>query len=188
MSLESGRVWDHEKRKLIYFYGVLDEGIVSEVVGSVLGMLDRLKGNERIKIVMESEGGVLTSGLWLYSFLKMTGKVDTIAGGNVSSAGVIAFLGGKKRFAFEDSTFMLHLGQWNGGGMHFTGERLESQAKNTTLMDHRSMEIVARETTHSVNEIEQIMRERYDWFLTADQALAYKIVHKIVKPKDGLPF
>lgn len=59
-------------------------------------------------LIINSQGGDVYSALAIYDALRYSGKMNTAGTGVVGSAATLVLLGGQKRFASENTRFLIH--------------------------------------------------------------------------------
>ena len=165
------------QKRAIYLWGVVDDKSAREVVTKMMLLEDDKPGDE-IKFYINSPGGVVTSGMVMYDTMKMIkSPVTTICMGLAASMGSILLSGGEKgsRYIYPHGEVMIHQPSL-GGHIRGVSADLEIQAEQT----RRVKEIGARILAENCGKtIEQIMKDfDRDYWMDADQALAYGIVDK----------
>ena len=165
------------EKRAIYLWGVVDDKSAREVTTKMM-LLEDDKPGEEIKFFINSPGGVVTSGMVMYDTMQMIkSPVTTICMGLAASMGSILLSGGEKgkRLIFPHGEVMIHQPSL-GGYIRGVSADLEIQAEQT----RRVKEIGARILAENCGKtIEQIMRDfDRDYWMDADQAIAYGIVDK----------
>lgn len=145
-----------------------------------------LYANE-LRVLIHSEGGVLTIGWALYDLLEAIAahkRVITIGLGRVQSAATLPFLAGTERLATRGCIFTLHEAHTvTVGKVSEHEDTLKMLRKYETLYD----ELVASKTKLSKRTIRE-RRSRREWHFTAEEALKYGFAHRFAEPADLLPF
>lgn len=136
-----------------------------------------------IKLMFFSYGGSLDVNNALIDTIKLsTTPIYGVNVGQACSAGCFIYLACHKRFAFPNATFLIHQGEGNG----FSGTYAQVVA---AVMEYQrkveELERYLRENTEIPNDIlsENITTE---WFLSAEEALDYKVCDKIVTSLDEI--
>jgi ATP-dependent Clp protease protease subunit len=165
------------EKRAIYLWGVVDDKSARETTTKMM-LLEDDKPGEEIKFFINSPGGVVTSGMVIYDTMQMIkSPVTTICMGLAASMGSILLSGGEKgkRMIFPHGEVMIHQPSL-GGYIRGVSADLEIQAEQT----RRVKEIGARILAENCGKtIEQIMRDfDRDYWMDADQAIAYGIVDK----------
>jgi ATP-dependent protease ClpP protease subunit len=90
----------------IVFAGDTDEESLQRIFR---GLAPAVKARARVHLLFQCNGGIAGHGIALYNFFR-TLPIDLVLynSGIISSMGVIAYLGGKKRIVSKHATFMVH--------------------------------------------------------------------------------
>ena len=151
---------------------------IAQVISSQLIALDQIN-HDPIKVIVNSPGGHVEAGDTIYDTMKyIESPVITIGTGWVASIAAAIFLGAEKknRFCLPNTRFLLHQ---PSGGMQGQVSDLEIQAKEILKTKARLNHLISKETGTALDIIEK--HTERDYWLTADEAIKYGIVHKIVK-------
>jgi ATP-dependent Clp protease protease subunit len=131
-----------------------------------------------IIMYINSPGGVVTAGLAIYDAMKYVRcDVQTVCVGQCASMGAVLLTAGTKgkRFILPNSRVMIHQPHGGAGG---TSRDIEIQAKEILKLRQHLNEIIAASTGKPLADVERDTdRDRY---LSAEEALAYGLVDKIV--------
>jgi len=135
-----------------------------------------------INIYLCTYGGVIHDMLAIYDEIKKLSKqyvVNIYCVGKIMSAGTIIMLAVdlEHRFAYPNTTFMYHtLAGWAVGKMKDMEEDVEESKRL-----HKLMWTIYKENTEIPEEkLDEIYKCKKDWYITAQQAKKYKIIHEIV--------
>jgi len=168
------------EKRTIYLWGVVDDKSAKDVVSKLL-VLDADKPGEEIKLFINSPGGVVTSGMVIYDTMKMIkSPVSTICMGLAASMGSILLSAGTKgkRFVYPHGEIMIHQPSL-GGYFQATSADIEIQANQIKKTKELGANILAKNCDKS---FEQIMADfDRDYWMNADEAVAYGIVDGILK-------
>lgn len=130
----------------------------------------------RVHLLLQTVGGYVGDGICLYNlFRKFPRELTVYNTGNISSIGVIAYLGARRRTATRDASFMMHRST-----MHMdlpTADRLQAAVKTLKLDDERTEKILRRHLTMSREQWRQL--DRNDMTLSAGEAVRAGLVHAI---------
>jgi ATP-dependent Clp protease, protease subunit len=138
-----------------------------------------------IRVLVSSPGGHVESGDAIHDVIRfIRAPVTTVGTGWVASAGTHIFLAAPKerRFCLPNTRFMIH--QPAGGlGGHATD--IAIQAKEILKTRERMARVIAKETgqplARILNDIDR------DFWMTAEEAIEYGIVSRIVQTHRELP-
>jgi ATP-dependent Clp protease protease subunit len=171
------------KKRAVYLWGPVDDDSSKDIVNRLL-LLDADKPGEPIHFYINSPGGVVTSGMVVYDVMQMMqSPVYTICMGMAASMGSILLAGGTKgqRMIFPHGEVMIHQPSL-GGYVRGVSADLEIHAKQILKTKQMGARILAEATGQ---DYERVMRDlERDYFMDADEAIAYGIVDKII---DKLP-
>ena len=164
----------------IQLWGPVDDRSAKDIVNKFL-LLEADKSGEEIKFLINSPGGVVTSGMAIYDTMKMLkSPVSTICIGLAASMGSILLSGGAKgrRFIYPHSEVMIHQPSL-GGYIQGVSVDLEIQAKQTKRVKEIGAKILAE---NCGKEIEQIMKDfDRDYWMDAKESVEYGIVDQIME-------
>ncbi|TGN18570.1 ClpP family protease [Leptospira idonii] len=171
-----------EKRKIFLWGPVTDES--SKDLTNKLMYLELMDPGKPITFYINSPGGVVTSGLVVYDTMQMiSSPVHTVCMGMAASMGSILLIGGAKgnRSIWPNGRVMIH--QPSIGG--------QIQAPATDLLIHANDIIKTKEKLNRMladacgKTYDQMVEDTdRDYYMDAEQALAYGIVDKIVNKID----
>ena len=162
----------------VQLWGPVDDRSAKDVINKFL-LLDADKPGEEIKFLINTPGGMVTSGMAIYDVMKMMkSPVSTVCMGLAASMGSILLSGGAKgrRFIYPHGEVMIHQPSL-GGYIQGVSIDLEIQAKQTK----RVKEIAARILAENCGKkFEQVMKDfDRDYWMDAKESLEYGIVDQI---------
>ena len=158
-------------------YPINDE--VANIVTAQLLFLDSTDRTRDINMYINSPGGSVYSGLGVYDTMQyVTPDVATICIGVAASMACVLLAAGTKgkRAALKHSRVMMHQPSGAIGGQ---ASDIEITAKHILATRHRLNGILAKNTGQTLKKIETDVDR--DFFLTAEESLAYGIVDKILQ-------
>ena len=108
--------------------------------------------------------------------------VSTVCVGQAASGGAIILSAGApgKRFALPNAEIMIHQPL---GGTEGQASDIAITAKQILKIKDKLNKILAKHTGQTVAQVEKDSDRNY--FMSADEAVAYGLVDSIVKPKTG---
>ena len=166
--------------RTVQLWGVVDDRSAKDVVNKLL-LLDADKPGEEIKFLINSPGGVVTSGMAIYDTMKMLkSPVSTICIALAASMGSILLSGGVKgrRFIYPHAEVMIHQPSL-GGYIQGVSVDLEIQAKQTKRVKEIGARILAE---NCGKKMEQVMKDfDRDYWMDAKEAIEYGIVDQQVE-------
>jgi ATP-dependent Clp protease protease subunit len=156
------------------FCGDIAQVTAAKVVsGLTVAMGAKVK---HVHLLFQSAGGYVGDGVFLYNLFRTIPIELTLYNvGQLSSAGVIAFLGGKNRKTTRNATFMLH--RCASSPQFATSTKLEHAAKTLVLDDERTETIVREHVNFSPELWEQI--KHHDLYVSGEEAVKYGIADAI---------
>lgn len=140
--------------------------------------------NERkpIKIYINTDGGDVVSVLnFIDVILLSKTPVITIAMGKVYSAGSLLVMAGHKRYAFNNTSCLIHSGSFGTMG---TTDKVLDYTEFTKKQEKRVKEYILSKTTISSKVYDKKYRE--DWFMFSDEMLNLNIVDEIITDLDQI--
>jgi len=169
------------KERIIFLSTAIDSQVANVTVAQLL-FLSHEDPDKEIQMYINSPGGQIYSGMAIYDTMKMIpNKVSTVAVGIAASFGTVLLAAGTKgqRYALPHATIHMHQPL---GGAEGQASDIEIQAKEILRLKSRLTEILAASTGKSLQEIERDTER--DFYLTADQAVEYGLVDKVLNPAD----
>ena len=168
------------KDRIILLGTPIDDAVANLIVAELL-YLQSEDPKKDIDLYINSPGGVITSGLAILDCMKVIScDVKTYCVGQAASMATILLAAGTKgkRYSLPNSRVMIH--QPYGGA---TGQSRDiSIAANEILRWRKKInEILSKDTGKSVEQIEKDSDR--DFFMTAEEAVAYGIVDKVIERK-----
>lgn len=162
----------------------LGEGIDSAVANTVIAQLLFLEKQDPkapITMYVNSPGWHVTAGLAIYDTMQyISCPVHTVSMGLSASMGSIILAGGEpgKRFALPHSEIMIHQPL---GGAEGQATDIRLAAEHIIKTGDTLYKILAKHTGQDIKTIEKDCDR--DNFMTAEQALEYGLIDKIIKNK-----
>jgi ATP-dependent Clp protease protease subunit len=165
------------RERVVFLVGVIDDWAANVLVAQLL-FLENENPDAPISLYINSPGGSVTAGLAIYDTMKyIQAPVSTICLGTAASMGAFLLAAGtkNKRFILPNAEVMIHQ---VSAGFYGQGTDIAIHAAMIARTKSRLNRIMAAETGHTEKEVE-LASER-DNFLTAEEALAFGIVDRIV--------
>lgn len=167
------------KDRIILLNGEINDTLASSVVAQLL-YLDS-QGNENINIYINSPGGTITSGMAIYDTMNfIKSEVSTICIGMAASMAAFLLSSGTKgkRLALPNSEVMIHQPL---GGAEGQATEIKIAAEHILKIKEKLNKILSMNTNQPLKKIENDTER--DHFLTAEEALNYGLIDKIVENK-----
>lgn len=131
---------------------------------------------EHIHLLFQSAGGYVGDGVFLYNLLRSIPiEITLYNAGQISSAGVIAYLGSKHRKTTTNASFMVH--RSTNSPQFATATKLNHVAKSLILDDQRT-EAIAREHIKFPSELWTAL-DHHDVYVSGEEAVKFGIAHEI---------
>ena len=169
--------------RIIMLCDEVNDATASLVVAQLL-YLEGQDPDKDISLYINSPGGSVTAGLAIYDTMKyIKCDVSTICMGMAASMGAFLLSAGTKgkRLALPNSTIMIH--QPSGGAQ---GQATDMRIHTEWILDvKKKLNKMLSEATGQPLEVIERDTER-DNFMTAQQALEYGLVDKIIDNRSGL--
>ena len=169
------------KDRIIFLGEAVDEHTASLIVAQLL-FLESEDPDKDINFYINSPGGSVTAGMAIYDTMQhIKPDVSTICVGMAASMGAFLLSAGAKgkRYALPNAEIMIH--QPLGG--------IQGQAEDIRI--HAEWIIKTREKLNRIlsantgQDLEQIARDTdRDNFMSADEAVEYGIIDKVMKPRE----
>ncbi len=167
-------------RERIIFLGTPIDDQVANVIVAQLLYLNREDPDRDIQMYINSPGGQIYAGLAVYDTMKMLpNKISTFAIGVTASFGTVLLAAGTKgqRYALPHATIHMHQPL---GGAQGQASDIEIQAKEILRLKDRLNFILSGSTGQKIEIIERDTER--DFYLTAEQAVDYGLVDKVLVP------
>ena len=168
------------KDRIIFLGSEIVDDVANSIVAQML-FLESEDPEKDINIYINSPGGSVTAGLAIYDTMQyIKPQVSTICVGLAASMAAILLAGGAKgkRLALPNAEVMIHQPL---GGARGQASDIEIQAKNIIKTKERMNRILA---AHTGQDYDTIARDTdRDNYMTADEALAYGLIDKIIEAR-----
>ena len=163
--------------RIIFLSDEVNDATASLVVAQLL-YLEAQDPDKDISFYINSPGGSVTAGMAIYdtmNFIKC--DVSTVCIGMAASMGAFLLSAGTKgkRFALPNSEIMIHQPL---GGAKGQATDIKIQAELILRTRDRINAILAKNTGKTIEEIARDTER--DNYMTADQALAYGLIDKVI--------
>lgn len=159
----------------------IDDNVANSIVAQLL-FLEAEDSEKDISLYINSPGGSITAGMAIYDTMQyIKADVSTICTGMAASMGALLLVAGEKgkRYSLPNSEVMIHQPL---GGTQGQAADIEIHAKRIIEMREKINEILAEKTGQPL-EVIQADTDR-DNFMTAEKAVEYGLIDKILVRKD----
>ena len=165
------------KDRIIFLGTAINDDVANVVVAQML-FLESEDPDKDISLYINSPGGSVTSGMAIYDTMQyIKPDISTICIGMAASMGAVLLTAGAegKRITLPNSKIMIHQPL---GGMEGQASDIEIHAREIIKTRQKLNEILAERTKQPLEKIEADTDR--DYFMTADEALKYGILDKII--------
>ncbi len=165
------------KERIIMLSGEINDASANSVIAQLL-YLDSINHDD-ISLYINSPGGVITAGMAIFDTMQfIKSDVSTICIGMAASMASFLLASGSKgkRLALPNSEVMIHQPL---GGAQGQATEIKIAAEHILRLKERLNSLLAKNTGQSLETIEKDTER--DYFMTAEEALNYGIVDKIIE-------
>ena len=165
------------KERVVFLVGPVTEVTANLIVAQLL-FLESENPDKEISFYINSPGGSVSDGLAIYDTMQFVKpSVSTLCIGQAASMGALLLAAGAKgkRFCLPNSRVMIHQPM---GGFQGQASDIEIHAREILNRKAKLNEIFAKHTGQDLKTIERDTDR--DNFLSAEQALGYGIVDKVL--------
>jgi len=166
------------KERIIFLGSPVNDAVANTVIAQML-FLESEDAKKDIKLYINSPGGSVTAGLAIYDTMQyIKPDVSTICIGIAASMSAVLLAAGAKgkRLSLPNSEVMLHQVM---GGAEGQATDIKIRVEHILKIKDKLNEILAKHTNQPIVKIEKDTDR--DFFLSADEALKYGLVDKIIK-------
>jgi len=166
------------KERIIFIGDPITDDLANAVIAQLL-FLESQDAKQDIKLYVNTPGGLVTSGMAIYDTMQYVKcDVATICVGMAASMGATLLAAGTKgkRFILPNAEVMIHQIM---GGAEGQATDIKIRAEHILRLRDRLNKILAKHTGQELSKIERDTDR--DYFMTAEEALKYGIVDKIIR-------
>lgn len=168
------------KERVVFLVGPVTEVTANLIVAQLL-FLESENPDKDISFYINSPGGSVSAGLAIYDTMQfIKPDVSTLCVGQAASMGALLLAAGanSKRFCLPNSRVMIHQPM---GGFQGQASDIEIHAKEILFLKAKLNDIMAKHTGQKIESIEKDTDR--DNFLSAEQAVAYGLVDKVLQSR-----
>ena len=168
------------KDRIVFLGGEVNDDSANLVVAQML-FLEMEDPDADIMLYINSPGGSVTAGMAIYDTMRyLRCEVSTLCIGMAASMGAFLLTAGAKgkRACLPNAEVMIHQ---PSGGAQGQATDIAIVAEHILHTKRRMNEILAARTGQSLETIQRDVER--DHYMTADEALSYGIVDKIVEAR-----
>ncbi|MBT6067610.1 ATP-dependent Clp endopeptidase proteolytic subunit ClpP [bacterium] len=166
------------KERIIFLGEAVDDRVANNVIAQML-FLESQDAKSDIKLYLNTPGGRVTDGLAIYDtmqYIKCDGS--TLCLGMAASMGALLLSAGAKgkRFALPNSQILIHQVM---GGVQGQASDIKIKAEQILKIKDRLNQILVKHTGKDLKNVEKDTDR--DYYMTADEALKYGLIDKVIK-------
>ena len=169
------------RERVIFLVGPVNDATANLIVAQLL-FLESENPDKDIYFYINSPGGSVSAGLAIYDTMQfIKPDVSTLCIGQAASMGAFLLTAGAKgkRYCLPNSRVMIHQPL---GGFQGQASDIEIHAKEILYLKERLNGMLAQHTGQPIEVIERDTDR--DNFMSADQAVAYGLVDKVLQSRD----
>ena len=147
-------------------------------------LLLEAENNDDIKMYINSPGGDADAGFAIFDMMRFVKpKIKAICAGVAASAAVIILLGAKKenRLSLPNARVLIHQ---PSTGIHGTAADIQIEASEILKCREKINRLISVETGQTVEKVESDTKRNF--WMSAEEALKYGLVSKIIQTSDDL--
>lgn len=163
--------------RIVFISGEIDDNTANTVVAELI-YLEAKNPDKDICVYINSPGGSVTAGMAIYDTMRYVKcDVSTICVGLAASMGAFLLAAGTKgkRFCLPNSEVMIHQPL---GGAQGQASDIEITAKHIMATKKKMIKMLSDNTGKPIEQVEKDVDR--DYFMTADEAVNYGIVDKVI--------
>lgn len=165
------------RERVVFFVGPVNDHSANLVVAQLL-FLESENPDKDISLYINSPGGSVYAGMAIFDTMQFVKPaVSTLCTGIAASMGAFLLAAGAqgKRYALPNSRIMIHQ---PSGGAQGQASDIQIQAREIISLRERLNSILAERTGQKVERIAEDTER--DNFMSADDALAYGLIDKVL--------
>jgi ATP-dependent Clp protease protease subunit len=170
------------KSRFVLLFGEITHAVANATCQRLIAL--STESDAPITMLISSPGGHVESGDAIHDMIRFVrAPVTAVGTGWVASAGTHIFLAPPKerRFCLPNTRFMIHQPAGGAGGQ---ATDIAIQAKEILRARERLARVVATQTGQSYEKVAADMER--DYWMSADEAIAYGIVSRTVERQKDL--
>jgi len=168
------------KDNIIFLGTAIDDSVANAIVAQML-FLESEDPDKDIQIYINSPGGSVSAGLAIYDTMQFVkNDIVTYCIGQAASMGAHLLAAGTKgkRFALPSSRIMIHQ---PSGGAQGQASDIEISYKEIQRLKENLAAALSRHTGQNLKKVMKDMDR--DFFMSADEALEYGLIDKVLSER-----
>ena len=169
------------KERVIFMVGQVEDYMANLIVAQLL-FLESDNPDKDISLYINSPGGSVTAGMAIYDTMQfIKPNVSTLCIGQAASMGAFLLTAGQpgKRFILPNSRVMIHQ---PSAGFQGQATDIDIHAREILAIKDRMNRLMAQHSGQTVEKVKEDTER--DNFLTAEDAVEYGLVDRIVQTRD----
>ncbi|MEX1997698.1 MAG: ATP-dependent Clp endopeptidase proteolytic subunit ClpP [Candidatus Andersenbacteria bacterium] len=166
------------KERIVFLGGPVDDDVANLIIAQLI-FLEHTDPKKEVRLYLNSPGGSVTAGMAIYDTMQfIKPSVSTICIGMAASMAAVLLAAGEKgkRLILPNGEVMIHQVM---GGAQGQASDIEINARHILRTKERLNSILAKHTGQNLKKVEKDADR--DYYMSAEEALAYGIVDKIVE-------
>ena len=171
------------KTRTVVLADEIDKKQAQKIITQLL-LLEAEDPNAEIKIFIDSPGGDADAGFAMYDMIRFVKpRVRTICAGLTASAAVIVLMAAAKedRLSLPNARVLIHQ---PSTGVSGTAADIQIEASEILKFRDKINRLIAAETGQPLEKVEADTKRNY--WMSAEEALKYGLICKIVKCRDEM--
>ena len=149
-----------------------------EYLEKLYGIHDLEYKPQPIQMYIDSYGGAVYQCFGLLGVMEKSGTpVHTIVTGAAMSCGFMILISGHKRFGYKHSTPLYHQ---VSTGFYGKVQDMEEKLEESKRLQKKIEDITFERTSISKKKLTEILKNKKDWFMTAEEALGLGVIDGIL--------
>ena len=166
------------RRRRIHLRDIIDEASIQDLIKGLLLLDDQNKNP--IEIYLSSEGGDCYEMFAAFDIIRgLESHVTMVLSGKIMSAGIVITCAGDERNAYPNTKFMVHELAYEIDDAKIVDH--EAALKHSVELMDTYYKCIAERTNKTAKQWKQYIRGNPDRYLTAEEALKYGIIDKIIE-------
>ncbi len=168
------------KDRIVFLGGEIEDDMANIVVAQLL-FLEMENPDADISLYINSPGGSITAGMAIFDTMRyIKPDIRTVCVGMAASMGAFLLMAGKKgkRLALPNSEVMIHQ---PSGGARGQATDIGIHAEWILKTKKKMNRLMSDMTGQPLEKIDRDVER--DYFMSADEALAYGIIDEIYQPR-----
>lgn len=170
------------KTRTIMVSDEINKKMAQQIVTQLI--LLEAENNDDVKMFINSPGGDADAGFAIFDMMRFVRpRIKAVCAGVAASAAVIILLGAKKenRFSLPNARVLIHQ---PSTGIHGTAADIQIEASEILKCREKINRLISVETGQTMEKVESDTRRNF--WMSAEEALKYGLISKIVHTGDDL--